>query len=304
MTAMASMTRRDSVIRNVVIRTVVIRTVGSSLAIWFAALMFALPASSQTAGGEPVAIELADVSARLEVTIYWGRLEVRAHSEARVVVESRPIEGQGDRERTVLRPPNDGFVISESDNVVRVVADSPETSGRRSLDLLVHVPRRVDLSLTMDRGGEIVVFGVEGGIEVSTNNGSVELHEVSGWASVDALNGSIVAGFEAVEANRSMSFGTLNGEIDLTLPPDVDMDVRMQVQDDEIVSELELVNKRWRDAEVTPAGQRAEPARSRSGSPRRLEAQLGGGGPLLFLSTHNGPIVLRSGTLRSGEDDK
>ena len=257
-------------------------------------------ASAQAPSDDLQPIELSFENAadarRFEATFYWGVIEVQAHDLETVLVFSRGSEvGAGDR--TVLRPPGRGFSAEARGSVVTVVADPPETSRMRSLDLLIRVPRQVDLVLTMDRGGEIVVEGVEGGFEISTNNGSVQLRRVKGWASVDALNGSIVASFDEVEAGRSMSFGTLNGEVDLALPPSIDMDVRIQIQEDEILSELDLLDRRWRDGDGDSRARGAQ----RRGAPRRLEARLGAGGPMLFLSTHNGPITLRSSAPKENE---
>lgn len=241
---------------------------------------------------------------RVEVTGYWGRIDVQGYDGDQVVV-NHSVEGRAVDGAKVFRGGGPGYTVSERDrnereSVVSVVADSPEQGGRRSLDLLVRVPTRSDLKLLMDRGGEITVTGVEGAFEISSNNGSIVLDEVSGHASVDAVNGSIRASFRRVTAGKAMSFSSMNGEVDVSLPAPLRADLRVSTKDDDIECDFELENASWsgpgRAAQANESRE-PDPSTTRPAPPHpaatRLEAQIGGGGPLLFLSTHNGVVRIR-----------
>jgi hypothetical protein len=163
--------------------------------------------------------------------------------------------------------------------------------------------------------GAVRLYRYTGNIEVDTSNGSIELDDFSGGARLDTSNGGVTArgvrGFlevitsngpieasvERLEANRPLRLKTSNGplwlEVDdlngndvigqssngpitLRLPPQTSARLKAGTSNSTVSTELNLTGS------VTQ-------------SKTRLEGTIGSGGPLIDLSTSNGPIkVIRN----------
>jgi len=78
--------------------------------------------------------------------------------------------------------------------------------------------------------GNILVENVEGEIEANNLNGSVTLTNVSGVVVAHSLNGAVVTQMEKVTPDKPMSFSTLNGDIDVTLPAVIKATVKIETQ--------------------------------------------------------------------------
>jgi hypothetical protein len=99
-----------------------------------------------------------------------------------------------------------------------------QTRGSQDVRFEVKVPRelsRVEVSLT---NGLIKLSDVRAEILVDGTNGDIELINVAGVSRVHTTNGSIKA--TLLEASdRGMEFETINGGVDLTVPPEFQADL-------------------------------------------------------------------------------
>lgn len=235
---------------------------------------------TQIALADRTVIELTDPGrpTRLRVELEWGSIRIVGDAAAGAVV----VDAVPDRPDELT-----GALIhaAEADNRVEV-RQAPLPSGTfRSANLEIRTPPRTDLELVMNRGGDIRVEGVEGLVEVTNLNGSVDLERLSGAAAVNASNGSIRAGFAAVDAARDMIFASLNGSVELCLPPEFSGRLALSTAGDPIRSDFAVA----RDA--TPRTVGAGEALTAQGS--ELTGRIGDGEALLRVSTLNGEIYLR-----------
>lgn len=142
----------------------------------------------------------------------------------------------------------------------------------------------VDFTVVVPPGVEFVGRTVNGGVdalalsglaEAYTVNGSITL-ETTGFGSASTVNGSIHARLGRGDWDGDMSFETVNGQIEVTLPASVSADVRANTVNGDITTDFPLtVRGRW--------------------GPRRLQGTIGDGGRLLQLSTVNGDMEIRKG---------
>ena len=107
-------------------------------------------------------------------------------------------------------------------------------------------------------------------------------------AVVDARNGSVTASFTEVDPTLPMSYSTLNGSIDVTLPSDVAADLRIRHTYGGVESDFPL---RDSDGELASA----DLTGLERGETRVLAATLNGGGPRYDFDTANGTVYLRDG---------
>jgi hypothetical protein len=268
-----------------------------ALALSFAAALVAASGSAQSAAPAPdrftVPLSRPGQPVKVEVGLVFGSIAVEAHGGAEVVVESQSPEdrraqsaGTGQAEG-MRRLPNRslGLVIEEEDNLVRVSSSGPPR--RATLRLLV--PRQTSLKLTTVNDGDITVQGVQGDHELRNTNGSITVRDVGGDVVAHTVNGQLKVTLERVDANAALSFATLNGNVDVTLPPDARGQLRMRSDNGEIFTDF--------DVQLTHQPARVE--EQRSGGRYRLEVEqevrgtINGGGPEIQLRTFNGNIYLR-----------
>ena len=121
--------------------------------------------------------------------------------------------------------------------------------------------------------GEVRATGLQSDVEAATVNGGVRV-STSGRAEATTVNGSIDALMGRADWEDGAHFTTVNGEITLQLPPEVNADLRASTVNGDISS----------DFPVTIQG--------RFG-PRSVRGTLGRGGPDLEVETVNGSITLK-----------
>jgi len=231
----------------------------------------------------------------LKVDLINGGITVKGYDGKDAIIESRG--GSEDEERH--RPPRGvegmrritntamGLTAEEEDNVLKV-----STNPGRNMNLAIQVPVNTSLKLTCINDGNIVVDRISGEIEVNNTNGGVTLTNVSGSVIAHALNENVVAKLNQVTPDKSMAFTSLNGNIDVTLPPDIKARVRMKTDNGEIYTDF--------DIKLDASGSKpiVEDSRGRNGKYKvrvdhAMYGTINGGGPELRFETFNGNIYIR-----------
>jgi hypothetical protein len=210
-------------------------------------------------GAEKATVALSDPSrpARIRAHLLSGSIIVRGANVKDVLVGT----GQG------------GLDTVEEDNVV----DIKTPPWRKPGDLVITVPHRSSLELKCVSNGNISVEQVDGEIDADDLNGKIMLKNVSGSVVAHSLNGSIVVTLDRVDPSKPMSFSTLNGDIDVTLPENVRANVRMKTDNGGIHSDFEL---------------KLDSSSQESGRQRALHGTINGGGPEFQFTSFNGQIYL------------
>jgi DUF4097 and DUF4098 domain-containing protein YvlB len=123
-------------------------------------------------------------------------------------------------------------------------------------------------------------------------NGPIELTNVGGSAVAHSMNGKVTAVFSSVEANKPMSFSTMNGAIDVTLPASTKADLAISnAMNGDVFTDFDLQAQ----TEKKPV---VEDSRSKNGRyqvtfDRGVKAKINGGGPEIRFKTFNGSIYIR-----------
>lgn len=171
------------------------------------------------------------------------------------------------------------FEFDESVSPNRVAIDSSNRQAglllnlSRSVNYHLRVPRWA--SVTVDESnGDITVSGLAGTFRARATNGRVRATALENAASVSTTNGRIVLDFAKI-GDGDVSCDTINGAITVTLPPDGKARLSARVTNGAI---------RTSGLNLSVSEQSA----------RRLDASLGGGGPIVHLVTVNGAIEITS----------
>ncbi len=129
-----------------------------------------------------------------------------------------------------------GLNVEEDHNVVTISAGGAGAGA----DLTIEAPANTNLQLKTVSGGSIEVTGVNGDLEVENLNGSITMTNVSGSVVAHTLNGGVTVSMERVTGNKPMSFTSLNGKVDVTLPGDAKARLRMKTDNGAIYSDFDV----------------------------------------------------------------
>lgn len=129
------------------------------------------------------------------------------------------------------------FELTEKDNVVTLDLAGENPWASQDAEFKITVPRGMALNLKTAAGGDLVVEGVEGDIEVNNMNGDMKLHGLVGSAVLNTMNGEIRAVY-AKAPQKPVSITSMNGEVDLRLPADTKANVRLRTHNGSILTDF------------------------------------------------------------------
>ena len=208
-------------------------------------LIFSGAGKSQETMADRVAVPLRDPArpALVKGSLMAGGITVKGYDGKEVIVEARLRPGDSDDEEKAkagglkrINIATTGLTVEEDDNVVNISTGL----GHRAVDLVIQVPFKTSLKLSCMNEGDIRAEKVEGEIEANNLNGAVTLTNVSGVVIAHSLNGPVRVNLERVTADKPMSFSTMNGDIDVTLPGDTKAKVKMETQNGSIYTDFEI----------------------------------------------------------------
>jgi len=184
-------------------------------------------------------------------------------------------------------PGSTGLSVEEENNRMEIRT----RTLKNSVDLVIQVPFSTSLDLSSMMGGAIEVDNVKGEIEVSNMNGIIKLLSVSGTVLANSMNGGIEVTFTEVNPDKPMSFSTMSGDIDVTLPAGTKANLKMKTDFGEVYSDFEIaVSQAPQKVEAEPE---AEEGRYRIAFDKYYLGAINGGGPEFVLKTMTGDILIR-----------
>ena len=235
----------------------------------------------------------------VNVSLLQGSIVVKSYNGKEVIVETQASESQGrhrDREgpetsdglRRLNFPGRSGLEVEEDDNVINI-----HTHPAGNVSVTVSVP--VDTSLKLHSlNGTITVEGVHGEIEADDQNGAITLTNVSGTVVAHSLNGAMKVTMTRVDAGKPLSFSTLNGGIDVTLPADFKANVKLKTDHGEAYSDFDIKMDLSHPQAVTENNNSTD-GKFRVRMDRTMYGTINGGGADATFQTFNGRIAIRKG---------
>jgi hypothetical protein len=258
--------------------------------------------------GQPVTLKAHMVSGSITVTAGTGPQVVIESQDGskdsgrgpgpigaaiRAQIQSALRGGGGDSDNSI--PPGmhridtgaHGFNVEEDHNVVTVIPDF----GGWGMNLVIQVPVNTSVELKTVNGGHIDVTGVSGDLDVENVNGPVTLKNVSGSVSAHTVNGSLTVGLDKVTPDKPMSFSSLNGKVDVTIPADAKARLRLKTTNGAVYSDFDVKMEPDNSKPVIEDG-RGQGGRYRIRTDRGVYGSINGGGPEYSFQTMNGTILI------------
>jgi len=264
-----------------------------------ALLLFAFAATAAAQDKATVPLSEPSQPATVKARLISGSITVTVGTGPQVVVQAEAAANSG-RESTPPTPTPPpppgmhridgaryGFTAEEDHNVVTI------GGGLNRMNLTIQVPVNSSLELRTVNGGQISVTGVNGNLDVENVNGSIELKDVSGTVLAHTVNGSVTVGLVRATPDKPMSFSSLNGKVDVTLPADTKARLRLKTTNGEIYSDFDVKmepdNTKPVVEDSSGAGGRFRIRMSRGAN---IYGSINGGGPEYSFQTMNGTILI------------
>jgi hypothetical protein len=260
--------------------------------------VFGLAVACAANAQEKITVPLSNPSqpATVKVRLISGSITVTGGSGSQVVVESQGGTDRGRGRRDRDNPPpgmhridggGQGFNIEEDRNVVTINPDR----GGQNMNFAIQVPVNTSVELKSINGGHIDVTGISGELDVENTNGTVNLKNVSGSVVAHTLNGAITVTLDRAAPDKPMSFTSLNGRVDVTLPADTKARLRVKTTNGAVYSDFDVKLEPDGSKPVVEDG-RGQGGKYRIRMDRGVYGSINGGGPEYTFQTMNGSILI------------
>ena len=155
-----------------------------------------------------------------------------------------------------------------------------DEEGRRynnpaTIEYSLTIPRRARVESVEVINGSLDIDGAEGDVKASSINGYVKARALTGEVRLSTVNGGLEATFTRLDIAKPVSLSSVNGNIALVIPSDVNAQLRAGTVHGDITNDfgLPVIHGEY-------VGQ-------------ELYGQIGAGGPRLKLGNVNGRITIK-----------
>lgn len=216
-------------------------------------------------------VSLSNINGAVRITA-WERNEVKVDAVKSAYRRDRLDEAK--------------IVVRSDANVFHVETDYPQrTQSFNDGEGRYNNPATVEYTLSVPRGaridsielinGDLTVDGMTGDVKASSINGHVSAHELMGEVRLSTINGKLEAMFGRLNEATSISLGSVNGPVLLTIPSDSNAEIKAGTVHGGISNDFGL------------------PVRRGDYVGRDLAGQIGQGGARIKLGNVNGPISIK-----------
>jgi hypothetical protein len=204
-----------------------------------------------------------------------GGVTIKGALRSDVLVRAR-IDASGDTQAAANAMASQ-VAIDGSGGQVRAIGPASENNGWWSVSYEIFVPQNTNLTLKANNGG-VRITDVRGQIHFEANNGGVQLKRLAGDVSGSTVNGGIQVELTgAIWEGRQLDVSTRNGGVNISMPSFYSARVEAETNSGGVQSDFPM-----------PPADAANRSR-----PRHVEMNVGSGGPLIHITTHNGSVAIK-----------
>ncbi|SEI96603.1 hypothetical protein SAMN05216327_10517 [Dyadobacter sp. SG02] len=244
---------------------------------------------------EQLTIPLSDPGkpGTLKVHLIRGSIRVTGYTGNQVVIDattrqSERSEKPKENAEGMKRISKNGAIdiqATEENNVVNVSSKLFNSH----MELNIKVPAKFSLNVGTINEGDVLVENVDGVLEITNVNGDIRLTNISGSAVANTVNGLLKVNFKSVDTKSPMAFSTLNGNVDVTLPPTAKFDLKLKSDQGDIYSDFDVDV----DKTVQPATKTAKDGMYKVSIEDWVKGKVNGGGSEIMMKNMNGNIYVR-----------
>lgn len=140
------------------------------------------------------------------------------------------------------------------------------------IDFQITGPKKGDVDLS-SVNGSVEVHKIEGHAKLKSVNGRIKAEEIDGAIDARTTNGAIYADLDKMNKNKEMVLNSVNGGIKVYMPEDVKTDIKISTVNGSIHTDFPLsIEGKW--------------------SARNVQGKINGGGQEIEIGTVNGSVSL------------
>ncbi len=252
--------------------------------------------------------KVADASQAAEVILdnVWGSVRVEGHSGQDVILTAKKTIFAESNEKLQKAKEEVKLDIVEKGNTVDIYVDGPfrcrdhehgwfhrhrDPGYIVQYDFTLKVPFRTKLDVSTVNEGDVEVKNVEGDFKVENVNGEVRISEINGSGKAHTVNGEVQVVFKRTPAGKC-SFGSVNGDLTVSFPPDLSADFHIKTFNGEVYSDFPVTY-----LPPAPAVREETKGKYVFKSDRFFGVRTGKGGPEIKMDTLNGDILIKKRTV-------
>lgn len=219
-------------------------------------------------------VTLENISGAVKITA-WDRNEIkidavkRAYSRERLDEAQITLNSNADNIDINTEYPERNYYFNKNDK------NENRRNSMASVDYTLTVPRNARLESIELVNGNLDIEGLTGDVKASLVNGNVIARGLMGEAKLSTVNGRLDATFQRLNDGKSISLGSVNGPLTVTIPSDSSASLRANTVHGAITNDFGL---RVRRGEYVGSS---------------LGGTLGSGASRIRLDNVNGAITIR-----------
>ena len=239
---------------------------------------------------EQITVPLADNNTQglLIINHYKGSIEVTGYEGSIVIINARLRYNEDSGTKDGMRRINANLIQLAAVEKNRKVTVS-SNSLFRTIDLDIQIPHNFSVKLQKYDYGKISLHDLNGEMDISNINGDIILTGIIGSAVLNTVDGDILVKIKEAAENTPMVFSSIEGNINLTLPNDINSNIKMKSDQGDIFSDF--------DIELKKREKISEKSENDGQYKIMLEdwtyGKINNGGPEFLIKTFCGNIYLR-----------
>ncbi|HSZ87568.1 MAG TPA: hypothetical protein VK787_16160 [Puia sp.] len=231
----------------------------------------------------------------LKVGLVSGSITVSVNTGKDIIIDVKTKGGKEKGEMTtadngmkkISKGNSYGLTANEDDNIINVNTDNPN----EAINLSLKIPQDVKLKLSTVNDGDITVNNIKGELEINNVNGAITLNNISGSVVASTINGDVITTFTAADSKAPMAFSSLNGNVDVTFPSNVQYNVKLKSDRGEIYTDFDMaIDKTEPKASSTNTNHSGMYELKKDDW---ITGKINGGGPEVMMKNMEGNIYIR-----------
>jgi len=183
----------------------------------------------------------------LKISNLQADISIEAYSGTEIVLTAMDYEGipekaQGLKPLSATGPDNTeiGLNIKAEGNVILLAG-----AGRHAdeAEYVIRVPAAMGIAYEQESwhgGGDFIVTGINGEINLQMKNSDIILKDVSGPVVANTVSGDVTVEFSRINQTKPSSLAATSGDIDIKLPSDAKINFKLSVVSGEVYTDMDL----------------------------------------------------------------
>ncbi len=226
---------------------------------------------------------------KLSIEMDAGNLKIEGYDGDEVIIKGNGFQAPPEQAKGLKALYNSsvdntgiGLSVTTQSNGLKI-----EKASRKHVTYMLRIPKKVAILYEQTNWNQanISISNVEGDLEIKTNNGKIELLNVTGPVVANSTAGDVKVVYSNLNQEKPTSISVISGAIDVTMPANAKANLNMRSITGEMYTDFDLGMKSSKDG------------LSRVGGGHTIEATTNGGGVEIQLKSISSNIYLRKQNL-------